>query len=486
MIKTTIILLFSCCLVVTSWAQSVVEMQLNSYLDANRHNPALLRAFFQQMPKGGDLHHHYSGSVYPETFLKAIEEHNFWINVETYVIAPDKPKYRNKEVWFRVNMLQENGLWGTIKEELLQRWSIKDYARCNHVPPDRHFFDSFGKFSKAKRKVYAEGLQELKRRAKNENLQYLETMFVSADYEVDLELKKNYNAILIDLGQRQDAAVQKTLAYLDTICKNHAGFPKTLAQHHHFIDSMHRGMDDASFTIRFQNYVTRVINPLQVFKDMLVAFESADKHPLIVGVNIVAPENNETSMRDYWLHMQMFRYCSKLYPNVKHAMHAGELTLGMVKPEDLSWHIGAAVNIAEADRIGHGIDIMYEANRQALLAKMKEEGIAVEINLSSNEFILGIKDYAHPVTLYEKYGVPIVISTDDAGILRTDLTEQYVLLAHRYSEMSYTTIKRYVYNSITYSFLNEEMKLKLKKQLDVAFDKFETLAMEELNPFKKK
>ena len=105
--------------------------------------------------------------------------------------------------------------------------------------------------------------------------------------------------------------------------------------------------------------------------------------------------------------------------------------------------------------------------------------------MSSNEFILGIKDYAHPVTLYEKSGVPIVISTDDAGILRTDLTEQYVLLVHRYSEMSYSTIKRYVYNSITYSFLNEEMKAKLTNQLDAAFAKFEALAVQEINPVPK-
>lgn len=29
---------------------------------------ASLFAFFSSMPKGGDLHHHYSGSVYAETY----------------------------------------------------------------------------------------------------------------------------------------------------------------------------------------------------------------------------------------------------------------------------------------------------------------------------------------------------------------------------------------------------------------------------------
>ena len=31
--------------------------------DANVPNIALLNLFFTQMPKGGDLHHHYSGSI---------------------------------------------------------------------------------------------------------------------------------------------------------------------------------------------------------------------------------------------------------------------------------------------------------------------------------------------------------------------------------------------------------------------------------------
>jgi adenosine deaminase/adenosine deaminase CECR1 len=37
-----------------------------------------------------------------------------------------------------------------------------------------------------------------------------------------------------------------------------------------------------------------------------------------------------------------------------------------------------------------------------------------------------------------------VISTDDAGILRTNMIEQYVLLASRYKDVSYADIKQYV------------------------------------------
>ena len=100
--------------------------------------------------------------------------------------------------------------------------------------------------------------------------------------------------------------------------------------------------------------------------------------------------------------------------------------------------------------------------------------IAIEINLTSNEFILKVKENRHPFTLYKEFGVPIVISTDDAGILRTNLTEQYVLLAKRYPQVSYKDIKEYVYNSIRFSFIEEsKVKEQVLDDLDYRFKKFE-------------
>jgi len=64
--------------------------------------------------------------------------------------------------------------------------------------------------------------------------------------------------------------------------------------------------------LRYQLCIyTRVINPTLVFRKMLLAFEATALIPakLIGGVNIFGAENNDISMRDYWLHMQMFKYC---------------------------------------------------------------------------------------------------------------------------------------------------------------------------------
>ena len=167
----------------------------------------------------------------------------------------------------------------------------------------------------------------------------------------------------------------------------------------------------------------------------------------------------------------MFNYLKSKYPGVNRALHAGELTCGMVRPKNLKFHIKEALEIAGAQRIGHGIDISYEKDSLKTLEKIKNES-AVEINLTSNEFILGVKGQDHPYIIYEAYGVPMVISTDDSAVSRNNLSNEYLLLASRY-QPSYKKIKEYVFNSVQYSFLNDKEKRELHNRLVIKFSKFE-------------
>ncbi len=70
------------------------------------------------------------------------------------------------------------------------------------------------------------------------------------------------------------------------------------------------------------------------------------------------------------------------------------------------------------------------------------------------------------------FGVPIVISSDDPGVSRGSLTEEYVLLASRY-RYSYDEIKQFVSNSINYSFMTKNEKEQGLKLLQKNFDEFE-------------
>jgi len=136
-------------------------------------------------------------------------------------------------------------------------------------------------------------------------------------------------------------------------------------------------------------------------------------------------------------------------------LHAGELSMGWVSPDELRHHIGEAVIVAGARRIGHGTAIAFEDNAEALLERMAKDKILVEINLSSNAVILGVTGEDHPFTLYRQYGVPVALATDNTGVSRIDFTHEYKRAVETY-DLSYVEIKTLARNSIEYSFLAGE------------------------------
>jgi adenosine deaminase len=454
------------------------SQRLHDYFESIRNNEALLTAFFAEMPKGGDLHNHFSGSVYTETYWNYLLRKKPWFDTVTLAFEYDSIVHINKKGDFRryrsaASLTAANKL-ADIKQRILQLWSVKDYVDLG-VPSHKHFFDTFGKLPSGGWKETGVGLQELQHRATRENVQYLELMLRSVPSDKMVTDEARYN-LLLQLNDYADTI--RLRGVLDSLTAEFKRIQlsedvksfneKLQAIHHQYVP------DNNAVTIRYQTYVNRRSEPVKFFRDLLTAFEAAQTNPLVTGVNILSPEHGDVSMRDYKLHMYMFRYCNQLYNTVKYSMHAGELTLGLVKPEDLTFHIQDAVYIGGANRIGHGVDMAYESDNSQLLRYMEENKIAIEINLYSNEFILHVKEDSHPISLYRKYHVPIVISTDDAGILRSNLVHQYVLLAKRYPQISYAEIKQYIRNSITYSFIKEaQLKQALHDSLAQKTEQFE-------------
>jgi adenosine deaminase len=453
----------------TGFAQSA-----DQYFEKIRNNEVELTAFFAQMPKGGDLHHHYSGSIYAEPLLAHAIAEDFYLNTQTMTVSSDK---QTTPDWVLFSTLKKNGQLDTYKQKIMHKWSVKDYNNVDY-PSDKLFFESFMKFEPATKNNFGAGLLELKNRAIKENVSYIETQLSTIPCAISTDDLIKYNAHLRKMtAGKNEKAVMQSLDSLYTIFNQKDAKKYATDFNVNFVAKMHKELkiDDSQFTMRYQNFVLRFMEPVDLFKNLVVAFMSADSSPLVAGVNIVSPEDGETSMKDYGLHMLMFKYCHSRFPKVKYTLHAGELTLGLVRPEELTWHINAAVYTAGANRIGHGVDMAYEEKSYDLMRYMAKNSIPVEINLVSNEFILKVKENRHPILLYKEFGVPIIISTDDAGILRTNMTEQYVLLAKRYKTVSYTDIKQYVYNSINYSFIQDPaVKKQLVQDLDNRFKAFET------------
>ncbi|MGZ0080789.1 hypothetical protein [Methylomonas sp. YC3] len=450
---------------------------------------AELTLFTNQLPKGGDLHHHYSGALYAETYLDWVDKSHFCICLDNACQGGTKAgpepvaKYEVVKHWksgtcVGAGELRTKKKYSTVYRDLLKRWSDKDFANHFHEqsPPDQQFFDTFGFFGSVSDYSYQAGLQALKQRAIAENVLYLETMLKSAPAIDNPALAKTLNALNADSTDLEmEAAFQ---AYFDFLASDPAA-KAAVEEYARSHEQAATGINDGSFILRFQTYVSRNSEPAKVFSGLYAAFAAAQQSALIVGVNLVGPENGYIAMRDYSLHMKMLRFLRQHFPETKLSLHAGELVLGMVPPEGLKSHIQEALNTAGARRIGHGIDIVHETDAYQLLEQMKTGDVAVEINLTSNAFILGVEYETHPLQLYRRYHVPYVISTDDAGVSRNNLSNEYLLFTSRYKP-SYDELKAVVYNSIDYAFLHDQEKAEARWALDKRFAAFEAQIAKQL------
>lgn len=460
-------------------ARAKTQQVYERLIRAKDANTAELALFVSLMPKGGDLHHHYTGSIYAETYLDWVQAQGFC------VYKADAPEFKVQRLRIENRPLDtlpvaQQALCakapeviadGKLYRDLLMTWSDKDYYNHSHTqpPPDQQFFNTFGFFGPAAGYKPNLGLKALKQRALAENQQYLETMLRSAP-EPDLgEWAAKIDALSSDTPA---AEVNALLAQVFKQLQQDTKAQDLIAKHVGELAQTVEGLDDERFTLRLQTYISRGNSLSRSFAGLYAAFVVAQKSPFVVGVNIVGPENGDAAMRNYRMHMRMMGFLKSQFPQTRLSLHAGELTMGMVPPEGLRFHISEAIEVAGADRIGHGIDIAHEDNADKLLRSMASKKVAVEVNLTSNEFILGVKNEQHPVLLYRKFGVPHIISTDDAGVSRSTLGNEYLLFTSRYRP-AYAELKDTVFNSIRYSFLDKATKERELAKLSAAFAQFE-------------
>ena len=106
---------------------------------------------------------------------------------------------------------------------------------------------------------------------------------------------------------------------------------------------------------------------------------------------------------------------------------------------------------------------------------MAKDKIAIEILQTSNQFILGVDATRHPFSSYFQAGVPIILSTDDPGILRCKLADEFSSLAKNYDYLTYNDFKQFAQNSIVFSFLGKVDKEVQLKNLEKKLILFENL-----------
>ncbi len=457
---------------------SASERRLDEHLTRIRQDQAALRAFLQAFPKGADLHSHLSGAVYAESYVRWAADLPLCIELATLAFvdaAVNSPGTCRDPVGQRPASQALND--PILYRDVIDAFSTRHWQAGRGSGHDR-FFDAFSKFEGVLRTgrdgspvLTGRAVAEVAYRAALQNVQYLELM-VSFDSLVDVSTEgmawdsdRDFQVLrerlLASALQGRVAARRQWLDAVDAERRAALGCGTPTAR---------PGCD---LPVRFIAYALRGLAPSQVFAQATFAFEMAAADGRVAGVNLVMPEDWHVPMRDYELHMRMFRFLRTAYPGVNVALHAGELVLGLVPPETLGRHVRQAVEIGGAQRIGHGTDVMHDVDPARLLQEMARRRIAVEISLSSSDVILGVRGTRHPLRQYLRAGVPVVVATDDEGVARSDLTNEYQRAVEEHG-LSYGELKGISRNSIEYSFLPATEKTRLKRELEAAFTRFES------------
>ena len=312
-------------------------------------------------------------------------------------------------------------------------------------------------------------LAEAMRRAGAQNVLYLELMAspgmgaaagLAADLAWDDDLAR-LRARLPD--DALDAIVQAVATGLDEVDREARALLACDT------DSPDRG---CGVTVRLLAQALRTLPAPQVFAQLVFGFRLAQADDRVVGINLVAPEDDPVALRDYTRHMHAVAFASREAPDAGIALHAGELTLGLVPPEALRFHIREAVTIAGAQRIGHGTDVLYEDDPRALLELLAARDVLVEINLTSSDVILGVTGADHPFPVYRAAGVATALSTDDEGVSRIDLSHEYLRAVLTY-DLAWADVRELSGNSLRYAFLERSAKAALLEELDHRFAAFE-------------
>jgi hypothetical protein len=423
----------------------------SAYLDAIRSQPSLLLEFLRAMPKGADLHNHLSGAIYAEDFIQWAAAAGLCLDRQSFTYTAPPCDASNGRVP-ATDILKDSSLY----DDVIDAQSMRNF----HGPESGHdhFFNAFGKYSLAEGGRTGDMLATAISQAAADRVSYLELMLTPEDNASD-ELAKA-GKIQVGTGIPSDQTLETARRQLTA----NGGLANVLAIARKNLDQaearknqiLQCGTPQASpacqVEVRYMYQLRRGKSPEAVFAEMLTAFELAKSDPRVVGIDPVMPEDSYASMHNFDQLMAMFAWFKRPNPAVHLSLHAGELWTGLVPPEGLCCHIRKSVEIAHAERIGHGVDIMFETDPAGLLREMAAKNVAVEINLTSNDLILGVRGPEHPFPIYRKFGVPVVISTDDEGVSRSTMTEEYVRAVRDY-HLSYADLKQIVRNSLEYSFL---------------------------------
>ncbi len=186
--------------------------------------------------------------------------------------------------------------------------------------------------------------------------------------------------------------------------------------------------------------------------------------PYVVGINAVGDERDGgaaiQALQPWITPIAMAKREKRLPANFSISIHAGEF--------------GDEANVRDvilmgADRIGHGVKLRSDLVTLEFARKNK---IPVEACLVSNHMLKAVDpSKPHPFLDFLRLGLPVSLSTDDDGVLNTDMNKECER-AIQTTDIQFSEVSQLYLNSITTSFADEATKTTLLRDLNSKLNDF--------------
>lgn len=452
-------------------------MDDKTFEEIKKNNSELIM-FLKEIPKGGDLHNHSLGGAYSEFIYENAKEKKLYYNTKNNCFLTEK-EFLSEER--KENFIKAEEIKNKCSEEFFNSYSIRGLK--NKKDGASHFFSIFPRIISSG-KTENELILEVLKRNELENMSYVEIISDCIPLEI---IKKFKGKITEKEFSLENLDILKKRLEEEMNEENLFSIKNFLDEREDFLKK--HGVKNIE--VKYFPYLRRASSSLlEFFEEGFLFLWASLEDKRIAGVNIVEIEDDISSRENFESHLKILKYLYLYFKNkykyksINLSIHAGELTLERETFENMEDRIISTIFLDKKEReypitkrIGHGVSICWESKET--LNAMKNFKIPVEICLSSNEIILGVKGKDHPFNLYKKNNVPIVICTDDEGISRSNIIMEYFKAVSRY-DLSYRELKKIIKNSLEFSFLEGESLYK-DKDVDIYREEFEKLnSLEEI------
>jgi adenosine deaminase CECR1 len=398
------------------------------------------------MPKGGDLHHHLSGSIFSEWMYDlALQQSERGYEYYTKVRIENCVAYGGNQYGRNPYYLMFRNIMA-IEYQQLGECEQSEYKRLEDLNAEEK----------------AAWMDSIRLDQPYEGRDEFFGTHWSRMNALGLNPWFQAEALFLNMQAFAEEGVTYFETQVSTVGMAQADGTSISAQETVAILRERLAQDDAlatGVTVRMQITIQRFLPNAEEHHRDFYKFVH-DHNDLFVAVNMVGREDND---KGYPLRfLDTLRDLRRQYSGVKLSIHAGVV----VEP---NFNVRDTLLLV-ADRIGHGINLITDDDTMRL---MRHGPYLVEINLISNLLLHYVSDYAeHPFPEYLRTGIPVALSTDDRGMWDSTMTDEFYVAVKEFN-LSWDEVRTLSRNSLQYSFVQADEKARLLREFQERMAKFD-------------